>query len=257
VIRPARIAPALVLAALVLVFGGGLAADKHAQERQIGLQAYNDFRTKGQIVRDSPYAATLNAIGRKVAAAAQPVWFAERFIVVKGDQANAFSAPGGYVFVNEGLLRDVENETELANVVGHETAHLKLGHVTAKLETKKKAGLISKIGNMFGRSQTAQKAVKAAGYGAQYSFLNFTRQQEYAADQEGANLAAAAGYNPWGSIWFFKAIKRLEGDVGFEAFVQQHPSISDRIGRLEKYLKSNRKFRRWSSRMPSSSGLPL
>jgi predicted Zn-dependent protease len=91
-----------------------------------------------------------------------------------------------------------------------------------------------------------------------YTFLNFTRQQEYEADQRGATLAAEAGYDPWGTVWFAREVQRLEGDAGYESYVQHHPSMSDRIKHIEAYFKAHpATFRRWSSVQPPGTGLPI
>jgi predicted Zn-dependent protease len=90
-----------------------------------------------------------------------------------------------------------------------------------------------------------------------YTFLNFSRQQEYAADQRGAYLAAKAGFNPWGTVWYFEELLRVAGDAGFEQYTQQHPSTSDRIARVEAYFKENPAvFGRWRNVMTSTAGLP-
>ncbi|HEY9180521.1 MAG TPA: M48 family metalloprotease, partial [Candidatus Baltobacteraceae bacterium] len=83
------------------------------------------------------------------------------------------------------------------------------------------------------------------------------RDQEYQADRYGATLAARAGYDPWGSIWFFDETERLYGDAGYEQYVQQHPSTKDRISRLESYFKANNAyFGRWQRRLTNRDGLP-
>src|SRR5579864_7936846 len=79
------------------------AADSHDQERQIGQQVYSQLRSQHQIIDTSEYYATLRAVGDKIAAANQPRWYNQNFIIVKGSQANAFSVPGGNIYVNEAL----------------------------------------------------------------------------------------------------------------------------------------------------------
>jgi predicted Zn-dependent protease len=236
-------------------------SDDHAQEAAVSKKIYDDMQSQGQIVTDSVYSAILATVGRKISAAAAPHWFTERFVIVKGNQGNAFATPGGIVFVNEGLLRAVENADELANVLGHETAHLTLGHLTAREKTSNATSAVGKLGQWlspYANNSVAQHAFDAASLSARYTFLNYSRQQEYAADQTGADIAAKAGYNPWGTVWFFNEAQRVEGDAGFEQYVQQHPSIKDRIARIEQYFKDNPdRFGRFSDRMTTTSGLPM
>lgn len=249
------------LAALtVLTFPAAApAADGHADDRAMGKHVYDDLVAKQQILSDSPYLPVLRHVGARIVRVAGPQWFTERFYVMKGNGVNAFSAPGGYVFVEEGLLRDCENEDELANVLGHETAHLVLGHVHARVEQQKRQDLLFKVGHMFSKSTSVgtENTFIVAKNAGTYTFLNFSRQQEYAADQAGARYAALAGFNPYGTVWYFQELYRLYGDAGFEQYVQQHPSTSDRIARVEQYMKSNpRLFGRWHNVMTSTAGLP-
>jgi len=231
-------------------------ADDAARERQIGQQVYANLRGKGLVLDESPYYGILHKVGTRIAAAARPLSWHMNFVILRGNQANAFSAPAGNVYVDEGLMRSVENDDELANVLGHETAHLKLGHVSAKLKTQQHMNVFSRVAQMFAKTTNSQKAVGAAGVVAQYGFLNFTRTQEYAADQTGAMLAAQAGYNPWGAVWFFEVVERLYGDTGFEQYVQQHPSTHDRIDRITSYLRQNpRRFGRFSPRLTDTDGV--
>jgi predicted Zn-dependent protease len=226
----------------------------------MGLGVYDDLKAKGQVAEGSPYLPILRRVGDRLSAAARPHWFTERFYVVRGNQINAFSAPGGYVFVNEGLLRTINSTDELANVLGHETAHLVLGHVQAKVQQQKRKNFLTNIGKALAgkgpqSSQGSQNTFDIATKMGNYSFLNFTRQQEYAADELGAKLAAKAGYNPWGTVWFFNDLGRLVGDAGFEQYVQEHPSTSDRTDRITHYLREGATFARWKNRPPTTTGL--
>jgi len=232
-------------------------ADNQAEDRQIGQQVYNDMLGRGLIVTRSPYYAALRATGQRVSFAARPISFTMNFVIIEGNGVNAFSAPGGNVYVTEGLLRTVDNQDELAAVLGHETAHLVLGHVVKRLNTQKGISAVSQFIQRFVHSKGSQNTATAAGIVGNYGFLNLSRDQEYAADQEGAVLAAKAGYNPYGTLWFFQDVAQLYGDAGFEQFVQQHPSTKDRTARVERYIKSNpKKFGHPSPTLRVTSGLP-
>lgn len=230
-------------------------ADSHAYERQIGAQVYNDLRSKGQIVYESPYYPVLREVGSRISNAAAPHWYAMNFIIVKGNQANAFSVPGGNVYVNEALLRAVENRDELAAVLGHETGHLVLGHVMRRIQEARNYNIGLSILSLFVRTPLQ---ASVANLLANYSFLNFNRQQEYQADNEGIYLASKAGYNPYGEVWFFRKLMKISGDAGFEQYVEDHPSTKDRIARIDAALRNDpATFARYTDRMPvPSDGLP-
>jgi len=250
-------AAVILVVALAVALVHPAFADSQAQDRQIGQQVYNDMLGRGLIVTRSPYYGALRATGQRVSYAARPHSFAMNFVIIKGNGVNAFSAPGGNVYVTEGLLRTVDNQDELAAVLGHETAHLVLGHVVKRLKTQKGISAVSQFVQRFVHSKGSQNTATAAGIVGNYGFLNFSRDQEYAADQEGVELAARAGYNPYATVWFFQDVAQLDGDAGFEQFVQQHPSTKDRTGRVERYIKSNpKKFGHPSSTLHVISGLP-
>jgi predicted Zn-dependent protease len=228
-------------------------SDAHTQERQIGQQVYDQQRQQGLILDTSPYYPVLRAVGGKIAAANQPRWYPQNFIIVKGTQANAFSVPGGNVYVNVALLQNAENEEELASVLGHETGHMVLGHVMNRIHQAQTANTIGSILSLFIRNQATFSVLNFLG---NYAFLNFSRAQEYQADHEGVILANKAGYNPYGMVWFFQKLNKLYGDAGFEQYVQDHPSTNDRITRIEQFFQSDpAQFGKWQNKMTSTSGL--
>lgn len=229
-------------------------ADSHDQERQIGQQVYDDLRKKGQILDNSPYYPVLRSVGSRISNAAAPHWYNLNFLVVKGNQANAFSVPGGNVYVNEALLKNAENEEELASVLGHETGHIVLGHVMDRVHKAQTANIVGSILSLFIHNRVTFDLVNFLG---SYAFLNFSRSQEYQADHEGVILAGRAGYNPWGMVWFFQKLEKLYGNAGFEQYVQDHPATSDRINRIEAFFRSDpSQFGKWQNKMASTSGLP-
>jgi predicted Zn-dependent protease len=248
---------ALAVLACASIRGLPARADQHSDDAALGLKVYSDLKAKYQIVTHSRYLPVLRKVGARVSAAAQPHWFVERFFVVRGNEINAFSAPGGYVFVDEGLLRTLNNQDELANVLGHETAHLVLGHVDAKNQQEKRKNFLVGLGKVFTKnaSQGAQNTFDTASKVGNYSFLNFSRQQEYAADELGAKLAAKARYNPWGTVWFFEQLERVVGDAGYEQYTQQHPSTSDRVDRITKFLRASPQYAHWHNAEPATTEL--
>ena len=175
----------------------------------------------------------------------------------QGTQPNAFSTPGGWVYVNEALLKDAASNDELANVVGHETGHIVLGHVMNRIKQAQNLNLLLTLGSIFVRSQGAANVFTLAQLGANYGFLNFSRQQEYQADHEGVILAAKANYNPYGMIWFFRTLEKITGNPsGFEQAVQDHPSTPDRIARLQHFFASDPgQFGKWKDNKTVTSGL--
>jgi predicted Zn-dependent protease len=231
-------------------------ADETA-ERSIGRHVYADQRKQGQVLDVSPYYPIVREVGSRIAAAAAPHWWPANFVIVKGAQPNAFSTPGGWVYVNEALLRNAANNDELANVLGHETGHIVLGHVMNRLKQAQNLNVLLSIGSLFVHGQGAENAFALVKAGAGYGFLNFSRQQEYQADHEGVILAGKAQYNPHGMIWFFQTLSKLAGNsLGFEQYVQDHPATPDRIARLQSFFASDpAQFKRWNPNKTVTGGL--
>jgi predicted Zn-dependent protease len=251
----------VALVALALLCAAPALADQssqHSKDVKLSQDIYNEYDAKHLIDHHSPYNAVLQRVGAKISRAAQPHWFTETFVILRAGDLNAYATPGGIVFVNSGLLSNVDNVDELANVLGHETAHLTLGHLDSQQTQAARKSFLYKVGHMFSNgSQAAQIGYSAGTALGNYGFLNYTRQQEYAADQLGVTYAARAGFNPWGSVWFFDELERTVGDAGYEQYVERHPSVTDRIQKLEAYIKEHpQSFGRWKNHRPSTTGLP-
>ena len=230
-------------------------ADAHDQERQIGQQVYADQRKQNLILDESPYYPIVREVGQRISAAAEPHWYKMNFVIVKGSQANAFSVPGGWVYVNEGLLKNAANNDELASVLGHETGHLVLGHVMNRIHQAQLYQIGAGILGIFIHSQGQATLLNLL---ANYSFLNFSRQQEYQADHQGTIFAQKAGYNPYGMIWFFRKLQKLYGNAGFEQYVEDHPSTNDRIGRIKDFFAAHPEtFGSYKDLLPASTALTL
>lgn len=149
------------------------------------------------------------------------------YIIDDPDTVNAFSAPGGGLYVYTGLLRAAHNDSEVAGVLGHETGHEVLHHVAQKLVAA--AGLDAIASVALGNDPTTVEKTGAAllGKGA---LLGFSRDEERQADEYGARVASAAGFNPYGLVTFFEALQKSQGDMpGALAFLSDHPLTPERI----------------------------
>lgn len=213
-------------------------------EAQIGNEVFSDLRDAGDILFDSPYYEHLNEVGsiiaRTVAARYQ---YPIRYYIVKGDSANAFSVPGGNIYVNEPLLALAKNRDELGGVLGHETGHMVLHHVAKEIRNESALNTIGGIGGILAQIVLGPLAGSAAAYalgtGLQAQDLNLSRHVEAQADEEGARIVAATGaLNPYGLIWFFQALKEKYGDKG--AFWERdHPFDDARITDLQHLFAAN------------------
>lgn len=149
--------------------------------------------------------------------------------ILESDVINAFAAPGGFVFLTTALLGHIGDDIDaLANVLGHEIAHIELKHGMNSITRQLGVGLLLQL--VFGRSDETLQKVVAVAY--ELTRLGWSREQEHQSDEVGQRLAAAAGYDPAGMVRFFELLKRLEGQqLPFLEFLSTHPLTSERAER--------------------------
>ncbi|HUB00420.1 MAG TPA: M48 family metalloprotease [Terracidiphilus sp.] len=152
--------------------------------------------------------------------------------VIDSDEINAFALPGGFFFVNSGLILAADEEAELAGVMAHETAHVCAHHAAREMTRMNYAqlGMIPLI-IFTGYSWTGYGIYEAAQLAIPMTFLEFSREFEAQADYLGVQYMYRAGYDPQAFITFFEKIEALEkrkpGLVA-KAF-SDHPQTPDRI----------------------------
>jgi predicted Zn-dependent protease len=157
------------------------------------------------------------------------------FQVIEADDLNAFALPGGYIFVNTGLIVMAEEESEFAGAVAHEIAHVAARHMTRQA-TKSELANIATIPLSVVLGGWAGMAVRqAAGVAIPMTFLSFSRKDESEADYLGIQYMYAAGYDPVGAINIFErmqAVNRRKPGVVSKLF-STHPMDTDRIRKAQ------------------------
>lgn len=207
------------------------------EEIQIGRQVEAEVARKPGFVNDPTLLRSVTAIGLRLARASERPKLPWTYHIVRDSSVNAFAAPGGFIFVNRGLVSFVKSNDELAFVLGHETTHVAHRHAVElaqrEMELRLGAALITRV--LFGGSLTAYQLSQIAGglIGAKYS-----RDKEYEADHYGVIYAKRAGEDPRAAVSFLERLGRLEQQpnaVG-SAFAS-HPPTSDRIKAIREELR--------------------
>jgi len=161
------------------------------------------------------------------------------FQVIEADDLNAFALPGGYVFVNTGLIVMAEEEDEFAGAVAHEIAHVAARHMTRQATKSEIANLASIPLSVLLGGWAGMAARQGAGLAIPMTFLSFSRHDESEADYLGLQYMYAAGYDPNGAINIFEKLEALSrrqpGRVS--RLFSTHPMDAVRIRNAQKEIQ--------------------
>jgi predicted Zn-dependent protease len=156
--------------------------------------------------------------------------------VIDNDEVNAFALPGGYFYVNTGLILAADNEAGLAGVMAHEIAHVAARHAT-KNQTKSDIFNLASLPLMFFGGPAVVAARQALGFAVPMSLLQFSRNAEREADILALQYGYAAGYDPQEYVKLFERLKAGEKKKNFLASMfSTHPMSDDRIKRAQKEI---------------------
>ena len=211
--------------------------DQQDPEVQLGQEVYDDLKGKGQIVATSPLYAELEPIAGRITKAAQPSYpHPFRFYLVHQTQPNAFSTPGGNVYVADSLLYFVKNTEELAGTLCHEVSHT-IHHDTMVLAEKRQRLAMRELGADVILGPTPGHILAAAVLGRLNS-LGYSRDVESRADVTGSDICATARYNPWGLVWLFADFDNAQmGEV--PELLSDHPGNQHRVATLKDHFRKN------------------
>ena len=205
------------------------------QDVQLGQESAAQVRRQRQIVKDPFLNDYVNRVGRKLANTpeARASGFPFTFEVVADPSINAFALPGGPMFINTGLLKAVDNEAELAGVMGHEMSHVILRHGTNQASKAQAIQLPLMLGSrVAGGSMLGRLGQLGIGLGANSVLLKFSRTAESQADLTGSHLMAESGYNPMAMARFFEKLSSQGGSRGLQ-FFSDHPNPGNRERAIE------------------------
>ena len=156
--------------------------------------------------------------------------------IIDSDEVNAFALPGGYLYVNTGLILEAETESELAGVLAHEIAHVTARHTTKQASKRTLVELLS-IPLLFVGGPVAYGVQQAMGLAVPLAFLKFSRNAEREADYLGLHYAYGANYDPTALVDFLERIAQKDQSRIPSAF-SSHPMSKDRIQRAQAEIAS-------------------
>ncbi len=198
------------------------------REVELGVAMSKQWEKEVKLEDDPLVQDRVQAIGKKIAAVADRKDIDYSFKAIADDEINAVSLPGGFVYVNKGLIDRVDNDDELAGVLGHEVGHIVARHSIKKLQAATGYSWARLVSIFVPQSGPARVTADMA---FTELFLGYGREDELLADQLGTRYAKRAGYNPKAMISFLEKLQEhnRRKPLGPKNYFKTHPYVSDRI----------------------------
>ncbi len=235
------VASATLLAAGATAGGvAGCASVSQEQEVQMGAQYAQQINQQLPLVRDPELNRYINVLGDSIARVTSRADLEWRFFIVDSPEVNAFAVPGGFIYMNRGLIERAQNMSEVAGVLGHEIGHVTRRHSIKQMEQQQKANvgvnLLCVLTPSVCQSQVAGAAI---GLGANAVFARFSREDEAEADREGVIYTTRAGIDPRGIPGMFRILlnEREQRPGGVAAWFATHPLEENRITATQQQIQ--------------------
>ncbi len=209
-----------------------------SQEIQLGTQSDQQIIQTYGLYPDPKLSTYINQIGQKLAHLSDRPNLNFHFRLLDSPVVNAFALPGGFVYITRGILAYLNNEAELAGVMGHEIGHVAARH-SAKQYSKAQLAQLG-LGLAYVISEDFRKYAGLANLGTQMLFLKFSRDYERQADALGVEYSSKAGYNALQMAEFFKTLDRMtpseQGALPY--WLATHPNPKERIQNVRKMAQN-------------------
>lgn len=211
-----------------------------AKEVALGRKIARQVREELPTVADEALQQKVRSIGERIVAVCDRRDLVYAFEVVQDADINAFSLPGGYVFINEGLVKKTGSDDELAGVIAHEVAHITARHSVKRYESSLAAQL-AQLATVAARQGAAARGVSIALRAAQ---LAHSRQAELEADRLAVKYMTAAGFDPKAMLTFLETLQETDRDklrylprgVTRPQYAMTHPYVPQRIRAVKEAL---------------------
>lgn len=226
----------LLMAFLLVNFNSFSAERDLNKEQKLGKKLSENIEKKHEVIEDSQKNSLIRQIGNKLAKVSELKGMDYHFKILNIDEPNAFSIPGGYIYVTYELFDYIQSDDELAGILAHEIAHVIHNHALKQTRDNTKFTLLTILAVLL----TREPDVAILGKLTTITLLNqYSREYEEEADLTAINLLVRAGYNPVGFLTFLERLytrEMFKPEVNLGIF-QTHPETENRINYVKDKLK--------------------
>jgi len=212
-----------------------------AQEIQIGREADPQIRQEMGVYEDRELQQYVSTIGLRLAKASERPNLPWHFTVVDEPAVNAFALPGGYIYLTRGIMAYLNNEAQLAGVLGHEIGHVTARHAAQQYTQATSAGLGVTLLSIFVPEARPFQGVAESAVGL--LLMKYGRDDELQSDRLGVQYTAKTGWDPAGVAGMLRTLQRLDAasgsNRGVPNFLSTHPSPEDRVAKVQQYIQEN------------------
>lgn len=208
-------------------------------ERRIGETTKEKILEHYKVLKSTTVSAYVSRVGERLAQVSDRPTVDYDFTVLDNDLINAFAAPGGFIFVTRGLLEQMNDEAELAMVLGHEIAHVAALHGVQMIQKEMGQNALTVLGTIGAALVAGPEAMlmvaNTADLFSSLYLLGYSRDKELEADNLGLQYLLRAGYDPQASLRFLKTLHEMDKEEahGWDLYFRTHPQTSERIAIIE------------------------
>jgi predicted Zn-dependent protease len=227
----------LILVAAVMMSG---CAVSQQQEVQMGQQYAAQIAQQLPLINDPEVVRYINVLGDSIANVTSRRDLDWHFYVVNSPEVNAFAVPGGYVYVNRGLIERATSMDELAGVLGHEIGHVVERHSVKQMQKEQGANFGITLACILTSICNNQATGAVVNVGANALFAKFSREDEAQADEQGFKNVVRAGISPEGLVTMFQKLiaERKATPGAVDAWFATHPLEEDRIADVQRLINT-------------------
>ena len=214
-----------------------------AREVGLGRSLAKTIEEEYGVYKNAEMQKRIEQIGHSLAAVCDRKDVTYFFTVLDHEKVNAFSLPGGYVYINKGLVEKADSDDEIAGVLAHEIGHIVARHSIKRLQAALGYSLMSILSLATTKNVGAAKEASLA---FSLIMLGYSREDEFLADQLAVKYVKKAGYNPQAIISFLEKLKQIEKEAALKPLISNyartHPYLPERIAAVKQEIYGKMDF---------------